>query len=75
MPSASPPIETKFKLTLVKYININAVITEIGMASPTIKVGLISFKKTNNIMTASKPPTIKLIKNRANRLVDILSLV
>ena len=56
IPSASPPIESIFKLISIKYIHINVAITEIGIDKPTINVGLKSFKKINKTIIARIAP-------------------
>ena len=62
MANARPPMEMILSEILDKNISKNAATTEIGMASPTIMVGLISLKKTNRTPTASSPPISKLTK-------------
>ena len=62
IPKASPPIEMMFKDIFEINMSKNAAMTEIGIANPTIIVGLISLKNKSNTNTASNPPTNKLEK-------------
>ena len=57
---ARPDNEIIFRVTPEKYISANANIMLIGMESSVIKVGLISLKNKNNIITAKRAPHPRL---------------
>ncbi len=59
---ARPPIEIILSEILDKNMSKKAATTEIGIARPTMMVGLMSLKKTNKTPTASNPPMSKLTK-------------
>jgi hypothetical protein len=55
-------MDIMFRLTPVKYIRVKASIRLTGIETAMIRVGRISRRNRNSIITASNPPIIKLFK-------------
>ncbi len=64
-PSASPPSDITFRVTLREYIRMKVAMIEIGIDTPMIRVLRRSRRKTKSTRMASTPPIRALLRTSA----------